>query len=133
MEKIPEKIEPTESSFSDALELFLVFLPNKNMPPTFVHGICAKENGDKFSYAWVERGDEAYFSGLVRGKKFGFSTRVSEFYAKYGVLNHSKFDAEYIKDLLEKDLGANLELYLDYKNRSKNAVLDEEKAGNDKD
>jgi hypothetical protein len=106
MEKIPEKIEPTGTCFDDAFHLFCVFLPNKNMPPVLVHGICVKENGDKFAHAWVERGDEAYFSGLVRGKKFGFSTSILEFYKKFGVLEHSKYDAEYIRDLLEKDLGA---------------------------
>ena len=82
MKKEIETIHPTHTCFDDALELFMVFAKNQRIRPTLVHAICQKEDGEKFSHAWVERDGVVYFVGLVNGKKYGFECELPAYYAK---------------------------------------------------
>lgn len=103
MKKEIETVHPTHTCFDDALELFMVFAKNQRIRPMLVHAICQKEDGSKFSYAWVERDGVVYFAGLVNGKKYGFECELPAYYGKFGVLEHTKYSFEDLLDMVKQN------------------------------
>jgi len=79
---------PTHSCFDDAMDLIEAWVTAE--PPEYhrlvlVHGICSMPDGEPYAHAWVERGDECFFMGVLNGQRQAMRAEKGVFYPKFEV------------------------------------------------
>lgn len=100
-------IYPTHTCFDDCLDLLEAFVKAEGKAAMaecrVVHAICtmpenSAEPGEPFAHGWLERGDEAYFCGIIDGEKVIVEANREDYREGLGIQQmtvYSGFDAAY--------------------------------------
>lgn len=86
-------IYPTHTCFDDAVQTLAALAKQRDRRwVRLVHGICSPE-GRPLAHAWVEdlKAHEAYFTGILEGKRVTFAADRYEFRAELNVLESTSY------------------------------------------
>ena len=89
-------ILPTHDCFEDATQIIFKLLQEDKSKFTnpnifLVHAICLKEDGSKYSHAWIEVEGDVWFSGILDEQKVYLQATKKEFYENFRVVEETKY------------------------------------------